>query len=373
MTDNYIPIRFVTDSLKMIEEVVIGYDGPYGPMTIEDVYENGCHRNREIIRRVGIFLLEIGGLEESQEKMRKQLRPIGKQLAQALKGNNEIDPKKCWHVVLLNSPDMCKLLTQLRRWGHHKAGFSTDELIEHLESIIETNAEHYGKSIDAKSRHQKARSVSDLIEKAEMLGKTKKSKYIIAPEIRLSPDRKQEVGVTHPMPRITSEIEITLAPHASNHPTHDTVDQRIVSKLKQLVPSAGLSYEQATLDLQVSQRLSWRGPATDLRESLRETLDYLAPDDKVTTQQGFQFEPGTNGPTMKQKVRYVMKERGMSKAATQPSEDAAEAIDAAMGGFVRSVYTRSNVSTHTPTDKDEVLRVRDLVRVAMCELLKIRQ
>ena len=160
---------------------------------------------------------------------------------------------------------------------------------------------------------------------------------------------------------------------AGNRPTHDMVDQRIVTTLKQLVPSAGLSYEQAILDLQISQRLSWRGPATDLRESLRETLDYLAPDNEVTAQQGFRLEPNTNGPTMKQKVRYVMKKRGMSKTTIQTSEDAAEAIDAAIGAFVRSVYTRSNLSTHTPTDKDEVLRVRDWVRVAMCELLEIRQ
>jgi hypothetical protein len=160
---------------------------------------------------------------------------------------------------------------------------------------------------------------------------------------------------------------------ATNHSVHEVIDQKIVTTLKQLVPSAALSYEQATFDLQTSQRLSWRGPATDLREALRETLDYLAPDGEVTAQQGFRLEPSTTGPTMKQKVRYVLKRRGISKSAMQTSEDAAEAIDAAIGTVVRSVYTRSNLSTHTPTDKDEVLRVRDWVRVVMCELLEIRQ
>jgi len=75
---------------------------------------------------------------------------------------------------------------------------------------------------------------------------------------------------------------------------------------------------------------------------------------------------------MSQKVRYVLGQRGLGRSGTKPAEDAAAAVDAAVGSFVRSVYSRSNVSTHTPTDKAEVIRVRDLVRVALTELLEIR-
>ena len=160
-------------------------------------------------------------------------------------------------------------------------------------------------------------------------------------------------------------------------PTNDSefqteVDTRIILTLRALLPSAALSYEQALSDLQQPTRLSWRGPATDLREALREALDHLAPDADVTASTGYKQLPETNGPTMKQKVRYIMRNRGVTKAHSAPAEDASELIDEVIGRFVRSVYTRSSVSTHTPTDKDEVLQVLNFVRVVLSELLEVR-
>lgn len=152
----------------------------------------------------------------------------------------------------------------------------------------------------------------------------------------------------------------------------DAVDLRIIETLRDLVPSAALSYQQALQDLQCQQRLSWRGPATDLRESLREALDHLAPDDDVMAMPGYRQDPNVGGPTMKQKVRFVLKNRGESQAVASTAEAATEAVEATIGTFVRSVYTRSSVSTHTPTDRAEVVRVRDFVRVVLCELLEIR-
>lgn len=149
-------------------------------------------------------------------------------------------------------------------------------------------------------------------------------------------------------------------------------DARIITTLRALLPSAAASYEQALIDLSHSRRLSWRGPATDLREALRETLDHLAPDTDVCASAGYKSEPNTNGPTMKQKVRFILKNRGRSKSASAPAEDATIAIDEAIGAFVRSVYTRSSLSTHTPTEKAEVLRILDLVRVVLGELLETR-
>lgn len=158
---------------------------------------------------------------------------------------------------------------------------------------------------------------------------------------------------------------------ATNKQRLDAVDLQIVNTLQSIVPAAALSYHQAMSDLQGDLRLSWRGPATDLREALRETLDYLAPDEDVKAMPGYKQEQNTNGPTMKQKVRYVLKNRGASKAASGPAEAAVDGVEEALGTFIRSVYTRSNVSTHTPTDKTEVLRVRNLVRVVLSELLEV--
>ena len=158
----------------------------------------------------------------------------------------------------------------------------------------------------------------------------------------------------------------------SRGPTSEPVDRLILETLAKLLPSAARSYEQAIFDLHSKSRLSWRGPATDLRESLRETLDHLAPDADVIGEPGFKLEKDASAPTMKQKVRFILRKRGMGKTAIQSPEIATQAVDEIVGTFVRSVYSRSSVSTHTPTDRDEILRIRDWVRVALCELLAIR-
>lgn len=164
---------------------------------------------------------------------------------------------------------------------------------------------------------------------------------------------------------------VALPNSDENHHPNNGVDLMIIETLNRIVPSAALSYQQALQDLQADQRLSWRGPATDLREALRETLDHLAPDSDVIGMPGYKQSPDINGPTMKQKVRFIMKSRGITKVLSAPAETATELVESAVGSFVRSVYTRSNVSTHTPTDKAEVIRIRDFVRVVFCELLEV--
>lgn len=153
---------------------------------------------------------------------------------------------------------------------------------------------------------------------------------------------------------------------------HNAVDGRLVTTLRALLATASMSYEQAIIDMRTEDRLSWRGPATDLREALREVLDHLAPDDEVKAAPGFKQEQDMHGPTMKQKVRYVLKNRRVSKVVSETTENATVAVEEALGTFVRSVYTRSSVSTHTSTSRGEALRVLDLVRVVLCELLEVR-
>lgn len=152
------------------------------------------------------------------------------------------------------------------------------------------------------------------------------------------------------------------------------VDRTIIDTLTRIVPSAALSYEQALLDLDQPTRLSWRGPATDLREALRECLDHLAPDDKVEAQENYKREQGTKapGPTMKQKVRFVLRKRELGENTVKTAEDAVDLVDTITGSFVRSVHSRASVSTHKPTKKSEVCRVRDFVRIALCEILSIQ-
>jgi hypothetical protein len=149
------------------------------------------------------------------------------------------------------------------------------------------------------------------------------------------------------------------------------VDEEIIATLDEICVPAAMCYRQAMADL-ATDRFSWRGTATDLREALRETLDKLAPDADVESMPNYKAEPDAKRPTMKQKTRFILRSRDMKSGQMATSEDAIHHIEESLGGITRSVYTRSSTSTHTPTTKEEVSRLQIWVRVTLCELLAIR-
>jgi Predicted pPIWI-associating nuclease len=101
---------------------------------------------------------------------------------------------------------------------------------------------------------------------------------------------------------------------------HTEEDEQIIAKLDAHVPSAALSYKQAILDLKDASRVSFRGPALELREALREVLDHLAPDSEVTAAPEYKQEKERDGPTMRQKVRFIMKRRGKRSSSDVPEQ-----------------------------------------------------
>jgi hypothetical protein len=166
---------------------------------------------------------------------------------------------------------------------------------------------------------------------------------------------------------------LTASPgsHASDPARLDGKEARIASTLSGLVPSAGLSYEQACWDLRDDSRRSYRGAAAELREALREVLDHLAPDGDVTAQKDFKVETGQAEPTMKQKVRFILKSRGKGKSLTAPAESSTSIVEERVGALARSVYERSSLSTHVGTTRQEVQQIKAYVDVVLGELLEI--
>lgn len=170
-------------------------------------------------------------------------------------------------------------------------------------------------------------------------------------------------------PRVSGFLAIRKADDAPAT-TISAEDQKIARTLEGLVPSAALSFKQALIDLTDRNRVSYRGPAVELREALRETLDHLAPDEEVIKMAGYK-QKGLNGPTMKQKVRFILRARGR-KGETAP-EQAVSAVEEIVGGFARSVYTMSNVGTHGVTERQDVLRIRRYVIVVLHDILAISE
>ncbi|MEH6743822.1 hypothetical protein [Hyphomonas sp.] len=147
-------------------------------------------------------------------------------------------------------------------------------------------------------------------------------------------------------------------------------DGNIVAKLAELVPSASLSYKQALQDLEDTSRISFRGPALEFREALREILDHLAPDDEVTAEVGYQVDKGRNGPTMKQKVRFIMKRKGMRSSSPAP-EQALTAFEEAVASLTRAVYELSSKATHVAGNREKVIQIRRYVVTVFHDILDI--
>ena len=172
------------------------------------------------------------------------------------------------------------------------------------------------------------------------------------------------------LPRITGQLEVRLA-GTQEAVTQTTAEAQFINLLGSLVPSAGLSYQQAIADLGDANRISFRGPAVELRETLRDVLDHLAPDDDVMKSDGFKLEKDRTKPTMKQKVRFILRARGQSKATTAVPEDTTATIEAMVGDLARSVYNQGSIATHVATERRNVVQLRRYVEVVLHDILAL--
>jgi len=146
----------------------------------------------------------------------------------------------------------------------------------------------------------------------------------------------------------------------------------IIETLEKTVPTAALSYKQALSDLQ-SPRSSYRGTVAELREVLREVLDYLAPDKEVKKIQGFKLEEDLKNPTMRQKVRFILKNRNKPATAIEAPEEAASIVDEGVAKLVRAIYNRGSLSAHTHGEGQlETVQIKRYLDTVLCELLEIK-
>lgn len=147
-----------------------------------------------------------------------------------------------------------------------------------------------------------------------------------------------------------------------------------MATLDSLIPTAGQAYRQGLHDLDNREnRFSYRGTASEFREALRETLDTLASDDDVKKQPWFKQEPNYNGPTMKQKVRFILVSRGKNKTQRLAAEKSVDVIESLCGEVARAVYDRASLSTHVQTTKAEVTQMKRYLDAVFFDVLEIGQ
>lgn len=188
-------------------------------------------------------------------------------------------------------------------------------------------------------------------------GNNKKSRY-------LTRIKKAEKIIKDLIVKDVSSIKVEIKKHHT--------DELILNTLQAIVPTAALSYEQAVIDLNINTgKISYRGTAAELREALRETLDHLAPDSDVTKMSGFKLEHDQTKPTMKQKVRYILRSRNLNDTKRIPAEKSVEAIEEIIGQMARAVYNRASLSTHIQTSKQEVLQIKRYIDIVFHEVLEL--
>jgi len=175
--------------------------------------------------------------------------------------------------------------------------------------------------------------------------------------------------------RMTTEISVyskTLPDHPAAI-TFTSDEEKLIATLDKMTPSAADSYKQSLIDLQTKNpRLSFRGIAAELREILREVLDYLAPDMEVTSDPNYRNEPDQTKPTMGQKVRHILRSRRRSKSQRATTEKSIELIEQLSGEIARGVYTRASQATHLATTKSEVGQIKRYLETVLFDLLEIK-
>jgi hypothetical protein len=202
--------------------------------------------------------------------------------------------------------------------------------------------------------------------------------------IRLGHGNNAKASYLALLKKLQREItDLTIAVHASSGVDEKTTPAKIsyseaenilLATLEQIIPTAAASYRQGLTDLaSPDQRQSYRGTACEFRESLRETLDLLAPDAEVRKQPWFEQAPDTNRPTMKQKVRYILNSRGKTKVQQAVAEKSVELIEGIYGDIARAVYNSASLSTHVQTTKGEVGQIKRYLDAVLFDVLEIGQ
>ncbi len=151
-----------------------------------------------------------------------------------------------------------------------------------------------------------------------------------------------------------------------------TQTENLIAKtLLRLVPAAAVSYEQAVIDLADVQRRSYRGVAHELREVLRETLNFLAPDAEVMAAAGFKLEDNQLKPTQRQKALYILRKRNLSKEQTSAPELTINLVEELSARITRDAYTRGAKGAHTLSSAAEVRQLKMWIDAVLGELLAI--
>jgi hypothetical protein len=162
-------------------------------------------------------------------------------------------------------------------------------------------------------------------------------------------------------PRSTAAVVPARAPLSGR-------DADILIRLRRLSPPLANSLEQALQDLNDQTRLSYVGPAGEIREVMRATVQMLAPDEKVKNQPWYEGieQGGKRNPSQAERIRYAVQQRGGSKDQIKGFN---ELIDQLVAQIGRQTYSTGSSAFHAGTLQPKVRKLTGWVFAILDEVL----
>jgi hypothetical protein len=151
-------------------------------------------------------------------------------------------------------------------------------------------------------------------------------------------------------------------------------DGQVADRLRRLDPELADSYEQAALDIEDAERMSYRGAAAELREVLTGILHNLAPNEEVegtewyreARRSGSRKEPT---PTRAERTKFILRSRVKGSASTEAAESYMTSVEERLAGVVNVTYKRGSAATHGGTEREELVNLLPYINALLRELL----
>ena len=162
-------------------------------------------------------------------------------------------------------------------------------------------------------------------------------------------------------PRSSAVVVPARAPFSSR-------DAVVMERLRLFSSLLADSLEQCLRDLNDPTRLSYIGPAGELREVMRATIQQLAPDELVRAQPWFKgtTQGDKTNPTQSERARFAVQQRGGSHDQVSEIDSL---VEASVGRISRSTYTTSSRSFHAGAAQEQVQKLTGWVFAILDEVL----
>jgi hypothetical protein len=147
-------------------------------------------------------------------------------------------------------------------------------------------------------------------------------------------------------------------------------DAVVMERLRRLSESLAQSLEQSLRDLNDPTRLSYIGPAGELREVMRAAIQQLAPDAEIRKQPWYKGVPASNGkstnPSQAERARYAAQVRGGNPEQVKELDGI---VEGSIGRISRDTYTVSSKSFHSGAAQEQVRKLTGWIFAILDEVL----